>query len=250
MSIHLKGKKILITREAAAAQQFSQQIQAYGGKPVVTPLLEIRCVPKALNHLTDGALAQFDWIFFTSVNGVRCFFNQSPNVKNCKIAAVGPKTAKAVQDFGYEVTFMPTTYNAEVMAKEFFYLYRDSGDVLFVRGNLASSVLLDAFTAKNKPYQCVEVYETIPNVQEETHLRSVLRDETIDYLTFTSPSTINAFIQLTTGERVSKEIPVVCIGTTTEARAKEAGFMQTIVPENFTIEGMIKAIDEEIRRGD
>lgn len=248
MTNSLRNKKILITREAEAAKQFAKQIRKYGGEPVLAPLLEIRCLPYVFEGFAEGKLAQFEWIFFTSVNGVRCFLNQSPNIESCKIAAVGPKTAKAVEESGYAVDFIPSTYNAEVMAKEFFSTYPDSGHALFVRGNLASSVLLDAFTKANKSYKCVEIYETTINMQAEACLRAVLREQSIDFVTFTSPSTIDAFLQLTIGEPIPKKLPVVCIGTTTEAHAREVGFTKTIVPENFTIEGMIEVMSREMER--
>lgn len=250
MTINLNGKTILITREASAAQHFAQKIQTYGGYPIVMPLLEIRCRHNISQQLKKVALSQFEWVFFTSVNGVGCFFKKGFDVSHCRIAAVGPKTAKAIKDFGYEVDFMPTIYDAKTMAKEFFEQYAKSGRALFVRGNLASSVLIEAFTKASRPYECIEVYETIVNSKQEAQLRTVLIEETIDFLTFTSPSTIDAFIQVTKGEQAFKQLRAVCIGTTTAAYAKEVGFTETIVPDNFTIEGMIKAMDQVIKRSD
>jgi|SRR5690625_1327381 len=247
MTISLQNKTILVTREAQAAQQFANQISAYGGRPIITPLLHIQCLPYSLEDKTN-INEQFEWIFFTSKNGVHCFMKQLPNIDGCKIAAVGPKTAMAVEKFGYVVDFIPTTYNAEVMAAEFLHTYKRSGHVLFVRGKLASHILLDAFTRAQRPYTCVEVYDTTTNIAVKDHLCSALLEKTIDFITFTSPSTVDAYMQLTSKEDNQKDIPAVCIGTTTEKRALEVGFSQTIVPIHFTIEGMLEAIHKELER--
>ena len=246
MTISLQDKTILVTREPQTAQHFANQISAYGGRAVITPLLRIQCLPYSLKDKTNVS-EHFDWIFFTSKNGVNCFMKQRPNLNGCKIAVVGPKTAIAVEKFGYGVDFIPTTYNAEVMAAEFLDTYKHSGLVLFVRGKLASPILLNAFTRAQRPYTCVEVYDTTINIAEKAHLCSSVREEAIDFITFTSPSTVDAFMQLTSEEN-QKDIPAVCIGTTTEKRALEVGFAQTIVPRTFTIEGMLEAIHKEIER--
>ncbi len=241
MTISLHNKTVLVTREIEAAEQFAEKIRTYNGNPIVAPLLEIRCIPfKLEKNLSE----KFDWVFFTSVNGVNCFMRQSPQLEGCRIAAVGPKTAEALEQFGYEVDFIPTRYNAKTMAAEFLQMYENSGFVLFVRGNLSSPVLLDAFINAKRSYECVEVYETVTNEKTKVKLSASLQEE-IDFITFTSPSTVDAFIQLV-GE--SKKVPAVCIGTTTEKRAKEVGFTETIVPEDFTIEGMLEVMLEEVER--
>lgn len=247
MTISLQNKKILVTRESQAAEQFAEKIRAYGGEPIITPLLEIRGLPYTLEGITERVREKFDWVFFTSANGVNCFMQQSPQLEGCRIAAVGPKTKKAIEAYHYTVDFMPSTYNADVMAAEFLETYGNTHNVLFVRGNLSRPVLLDAFTKANVPYECVEVYETATNCSIKKTLCEKLQQE-IDFFTFTSPSTVNAFVQLTLGIYERKDIPVVCIGTTTEERAKEVGFTHTITPKAFTIEGMLDVLGEEIER--
>ena len=249
--ISLENKTILVTREEKAAQVFADKIITYGGKPVITPLLQINCLAFHQQEIASIDMNDYDWVFFTSKNGVDCFMKQSKyatNLHHCQIAAVGPKTAQAVKEYGFHVDFIPSTYNAEVMAAEFLTTYEEAGPVLFVRGKIASNVLLDAFTKAERAYHCVEVYDTVTNEAVKSALQTSLMEETIDFITFTSPSTVNAFIQLTDQVHTYKHLPVVCIGTTTERQAKEQGFLQTIVPENFTIEGMIEAMDHAIKR--
>src|SRR5690625_370598 len=183
--ITLKNKKILVTRTAPDAKRFAEKIIAYGGEPMITPLLQINCLPVDKKVVMDT----YDWVFFTSENGVDCFIKQNAfigKLDSSKIAAVGPKTAEAIRRNGYQIDFMPSTYNAKVMANEFLTKYPESGPVLFVRGVLSSTVLPDAFTEKKRPYHCLEVYETVVNAHAKDNLQAYLAQEDLDYLTFTS----------------------------------------------------------------
>jgi len=246
--ITLKNKNILVTRAAPDAKRFAEKIIRYGGKPLVKPLLQINCLPVD----KKAAMGTYDWVFFTSQNGVDCFIKQNPYIgelNSRKIAAVGPKTADKIRHYGYQVDFMPSTYNAEVMANEFLTKYPESGPVLLVRGVLSRTVLPDTFEQHNQTYHCLEVYETVVNAHAKDNLQAYLAQEDLDYLTFTSPSTIDAFLQLVDHIDSYRDIPAVCIGTTTERKAREKGFIHTIVPVQFTTDSMLERISEHIQRG-
>lgn len=245
MTIHLHNKTILVTREEKAGEIFARKISQYGAKALQAPLLEITCLP--YEQTVNKALQQkkYAWIFFTSKNGVDCFMKQHPPIGNCRIAAVGTKTKQAIEAYGYEVDFIPSIYHAETMAEEFLQIEKNIEPVLFVRGKIASRVLIDAFREAKRPFDCVEVYDTVTNQAAKETLTTILHTEKIDYLTFTSPSTVRAFMELTEENQSSLSIPAVCIGTTTEKSAREAGFKQTIIPNEFTIEGMLDIINEK-----
>lgn len=245
----LNKKRILITREASQAHNFAQQISEYGGVPIVTPLLKIDSVSNNDNVKTMGQLHQFDWIFFTSINGVNHFFNQLQNKTfpdTCQIAVVGHKTEEALKSYGYNAKFIPTTYNAETMAAEFINKYPYVNNVLFVRGNLSRHVLLDEFSKHNIKYSKIVVYETIVNVDIKGELNQVIQNE-IDYITFTSPSTVNAFVKLLDDEQLLDEMRqkyCFCIGTTTEQVAIDHQFTNTFIPDVFTIESIVEKMVE------
>ena len=246
--ISLQNKKILVTREKSAAEKFAELITTFDGVPFQTPLLKINCVSFSEQIKHHLELNKYSWIFFTSKNGVDCFFRQGISVANCRIAAVGPKTQQAIEAYGYHVDFIPSVYHAKTMAQEFLEMYEDAGTILFVRGNLSRDVLLEEFTKANREYECVVVYETVPNQAGKQQLQHTLQTEQIDYITFTSPSTIDAFIELTNEDKTNYESTVVCIGTTTEQKAKEVGFSNIITPENFTIEGMLEEIHKHLQK--
>jgi uroporphyrinogen-III synthase len=244
--INLEEKRILVTREAAGAKIFGKKIAAAGGIPIITPLLQINCLPINDETASSLELDTYEWVFFTSKNGVDCFLQDDrfrEALARCNIAAVGPKTEKALENQGYSVQFVPSTFNAEVMASEFLLTFKETGPVLLVRGTLASPVLPQAFSKAGRSFTTFEVYETVSNEEIKNTLQTALQDG-IDLLTFTSPSTIDAFIELAEERQTYIDLPAACIGTTTENHAKEKGFQHTIVPTHFTIEGMLEAMSD------
>lgn len=238
----LKNKKILITRDSQAAASFQQLLEKEQAKPVTVPLIKIDCM-KRPNLSID--VKDCEWVFFTSRNGVECFLQNktfATALHHCRIAAVGEKTAQTLVEHNYTVDFIPSVFNAETMAKEFLTRYETTKPTLFVRGVIASPILLDAFTKANRRFYCVEVYDTIIHPKAKQALQATLAHHTFDYVTFTSPSAVEAFVQSVEDVKQELDVPTVCIGTTTEQKALSYGFTQTIVPEKFTIEAMIEAM--------
>lgn len=245
----LKDKKVLITREKKQAKLFAEKISQYGGNSVIVPLLNITCKERVEDLKAIQSLLKYKWVFFTSANGVHCFLQlvkknhgHLNTLKNIKLAAVGHKTEEALKSHGLTADFIPSIYNAEHMAKEFLMRFPNENPFLLVRGNRSRNVLPEAFSKNGAAFDMVEVYETVYNKAAAEYLNKALTEHHFDFITFTSPSTVDAFIKMqkeTIAIEKSEETVCVCIGTTTEQRAKEAGFLRTISPEEFTIEGML-----------
>lgn len=250
MSVSLHEKKILITREEHQAKAFSHKVLAYDGIPVEVPLLKISCKDLRENKRIFANVNRYEWVFFTSANGVNCFFQlaksyqiTNPILKNKRLAAVGHKTEEALKEFGYTCDFIPTTYNADTMASEFLSGYTVSGPILLVRGNRSRDVLPTVFSTHGITYDAALVYEIAYNYQMTDRLNTVLRENTFDFITFTSPSTVEAFVEMAT---IHHEATCVCIGTTTQRRARELGFTSILTPDEFTIDGMLLCISNYI----
>ncbi|WP_343753710.1 uroporphyrinogen-III synthase [Lentibacillus halophilus] len=251
----LYGRNILITREKQQAQIFSDKVLERGGNPSVVPLLTISCknhqdVMKPLQENT-----YFSWLFFTSVNGVHCFF-QLLNFYNIdkavlaesKLAAVGQKTAKALDEYGYQVDFIPSVYNAETMRNEFNYSNTHTDEhILLIKGNRSRRVLPDWFKEQGIPFEQMEVYETARNDASKDELNRQLRYNHPDIITFTSPSSVDAFMTLKE-TAISVNATIACIGTTTGERALDFGFRCPVVPNEFTIDGMLDQIGQYIEQ--
>lgn len=253
MKVNLVHKKVMITREKKQAQAFSKQIIQQGGIPIKTPLLKINCRYKEEDTAILESLNHYEWIFFTSTNGVNCFFEilskygiKRELLAKCKMAVVGHKTELALKEHGYSAHFIPTIYKASVMAQEFLLQYPTTGHVLLVRGSRSLNTLLEAFVHNNLSVQTLDVYETSFNYEIESHLNKQLGNN-VDFVTFTSPSTVDAFIEMI-DSNMSLDFICACIGPTTAERAKEHGFERIIIAEEFTIEGMIQRMNEFITK--
>src|SRR5699024_10669864 len=176
----LKDKNILIKRDAQAAASFQQLLEKEQAKPITVPLLKIECIERP-NLSID--VEDCEWVFFTSRNGVACFLQNQTFARalhHCQIAAVGKKTAQALVEQGYKVDFIPSVFNAETMAKEFLASYETARPTLFVRGSIASPILLDAFTKANRAFYCVEVYDTFIHTKAKQQLQTTLEQHTFD----------------------------------------------------------------------
>lgn len=251
MSDSLHGKKVLITRENKGAQYFSKQVLKYEGIPIEVPLLTISCNDSVKNIEVLKRIDRFDWIFITSANGVECFFkllNQNDidfkEIK-AKFAVVGQKTGERLREFGMTADFIPTKFDADTLAAEFLASKEKPKHVLLVRGNLSRDVLPIEFTKTEIVYEMMEVYKTDINHDSKDLLIQALESQP-DFITFTSPSSVDAFDRLT----ISKPNAIyVCIGSTTEKRAYELGYQNLISPpEEFTINGMIDCMIDMINK--
>lgn len=237
----LQGKEILITREKSKSKIFAELVKEFGGIPIEIPLLSIRCKrPDKELHLSN-----YQWIIFTSANGVDCFFGGLNKAihDSTQIAVVGHKTEKALHQFGARANFIPSVYNAETMALEFLEQVTINGPILIVKGNKSRQVLQKTFSKNGIVFDELETYATTTNRSAKPLLSTYFNQSFPDFITFTSPSTVEGFIELSRNSNYVKnaqKIPCMCIGTTTEERAKDLGFVQTMIPNQFTTQGMIE----------
>ena len=252
MTVDLTNKRILVTRQEPKASELADHINQCGGEAIVTPLITIECQLSSHGETLIHKLESYEWIVFTSGNGVTCFFNQlikhgkQNQLKNAHIAAVGTKTNQVLQTFGYEADFMPSVYNAEIMAAELSGAYDLKGPVLLVQGQLSLTTINDMLQEKAIPFDRLIVYKTGINREATDRLQTVLSTEDVDFITFTSPSTIDAFMDLSKKQARDIASTIVCIGTTTEKRALDYGFKHILVPDEFTIDSMLKKMHDYI----
>jgi uroporphyrinogen-III synthase len=224
------GKHILITRpaetEAPAGHRegLSQQLIKWGAQVSWLPLVEIQPVPF---HLAP--LAGFDWLFFTSKNAVNQFFKHTISAKELmalKIAVVGPTTGQCVEAFGANPTFVSPHYNAESAASAFCEKYPACKGmrILWPCGNLANPALQAILEAAGVQVRPLVVYQTILKSQLSHQERAVLQ-QPVDMLVFTSPSAIEAWVELGKQADINpSQSPVACLGPkTTQAAMKLLG---------------------------
>ncbi|UOR12151.1 uroporphyrinogen-III synthase [Halobacillus amylolyticus] len=238
----LQGKNILITRASSQSSSITREIEQKGGRVIHVPLLQFKLNDSVENKHILSKLHDFSWVFLTSSNGVKFFFEllslydiEIPH--SCKWAVVGDKTARTLQSYGVKPDFIPTEYQATSLIEQFFEQEGEQGKLLFVRGNRARKVLPQAFEEQQVFFQTVTVYDTLLVDGKDLLVQKLGR---LDALTFTSPSTVEAFMQLI-GEHQDEalRIPCFCIGPTTGGAAKSYGFQTVYIPGSYTIKDMI-----------
>jgi uroporphyrinogen III methyltransferase / synthase len=251
----LSGRRILITRPRTQAVPFARLIQALGGEVVDFPTIEI--VPPLKYDSLDRAirdLSSYQWVIFTSVNGVRFFLTRMRHLRRdleglgkIKIAAIGPETGNELERSQLKPALIPAEYRAEAILEGLTPSEMCGQRVLLPRAAEAREVLPDTLRKWGAAVDVVEAYRTLPVAREPSWLRSDLRCGKIDMVTFTSSSTVKAFVALFGRENVQdlmSHVGVACIGPITRSTVVEAGLRVDVVAREYTVAGLTQVIAE------
>jgi uroporphyrinogen III methyltransferase/synthase len=256
----LFGKRILVTRTREQAGLFSALLNALGAHCIEFPTIEIQ-PPLSWEKLDQAvrSLASYDWILFTSVNGVKYFFERLyalgkdvRDLRDIKIGAIGPQTSQAIRDCGIRPDFMPAEYKAEAMVAAFKKLAIQGQRVLIPRAAQARDILPQELARIVGRVEVVEAYQTVKPVLQKEEIVSMLQKGAIDLITFTSSSTVRNFMEILAPEeevlkRWQIQGVVACIGPITAQTAREYGLEVQIQPPDYTIEALTEAILEYYR---
>ncbi|PLT32375.1 uroporphyrinogen-III synthase [Bacillus sp. V5-8f] len=247
----LKGYNVLVTRGKEQSESLNRIIAANGGNSYAVPLIDFvlpkdpSAVKKYIVHLDE-----FDWLVFTSQNGVKFFFElaeQTPHIGNMpKIAVIGVKTKQALAEWGYQADFMPDEFVAEAFTKQFNQHLQQSDKVLVAKGNLARSVISESINRSGADCKEVIVYETILPEASEPKLAELLRNRKIDIVTFSSSSTVNHFVEVVKKHDLqteARDLIVVCIGPVAKKTAENLGLVVHVYPDmEYTAKAMIESL--------
>lgn len=193
----------------------------------------------------------YNWIIFTSVNGVNAFFQrlraQQLDIRSlgaAKICAIGPKTAQALEERGLLVDVMPEVFRAEAVIEALKDRITPGDRVLLPRADLARQVLVDSLQQLGAQVDEVIAYQTMLADATDTELLlEKLQAGEIHVLTFTSSSTVTNFLKLLGDHRhLLQGITVACIGPVTAQTAEKHGLHVDVCAEQYTIDGLVAAI--------
>ncbi|HEX4637992.1 MAG TPA: uroporphyrinogen-III C-methyltransferase [Chthoniobacterales bacterium] len=245
----LSGKRIVVTRTRKQASALSNQLRALGAD--VLELATIRIEPPT--NLRDFAelvqdAHQYDWIVFTSPNGVEAFFemffklyDDAREIGAAKIAAIGPATAERVRDFRLHVDLQPEEFVAEGVLREF---QKQGGvenlRILIARAEKARDVLPRELSRLGAIVDEGFAYRTVPETRDVTGARRRLLEEGADLITFTSSSTVENFLAL--GLPWPKGMQIASIGPITSKTATDHGLKIGIEARRHDIDGLVEAI--------
>lgn len=248
----LLGKRIVITRAREQASDLVRCLSDLGAECIECPTIKIE-PPPDVKPLEDAVerIDTYDWIIFTSVNGVNFFFKalfrQNKDARalgRIRTACIGPATAAKLLEFGVNSDIIPNSYRAESVVEVFETEQLNGKKILIPRAKEARPILPVELKKMGALVNEVCAYRTSA-VDKAGLLLSRLADKTIDMVTFTSSSTVNNFksmIPLEQFETLIKGIAVASIGPITEQTAKDLGFEVHITAETFTIPGLCDAI--------
>lgn len=255
----LFGKRVLITRARAQSSELATLIEQYGGEPLEFPVIEMRAVrqPEAIATL-HAALAQaeqYDWLMFTSVNGVDYFMQtliaQKIDIRRfyrARIAAVGPKTAEALTRYGIVADVLPVQFQAEGLLTSLEDHLQAGQHVLLPRGDLAREVLPRELQRRGLQTTEVDVYENVIAEDQDEQIYEWLLQGKIDVITFASSSTVKNLIKIMQQygcadvAGVLNQAAIACIGPVTAQTAREASLNVTIMPDEATMTSFVAQI--------
>jgi uroporphyrinogen-III synthase len=247
----LTGLRVIVGRARHQAGALSSGLRALGAEVAEIPFIEIR-KPRSYKPL-DAALKnlhQYDWLILTSVNGVEAFWQRlnklhltKRQLKQLKIAAIGPATRKAIQKHGVKVNVVPEEYVAESVVEAL----RDEvagKRVLLARARVARDIIPRELRNLGAKVDVVEAYETVIPQSSRTRLRAILKDSKRrpHAITFTSSSTVRNFIALLGKKPLLDGIHLASIGPVTSATIRKLGLPVDVEATEYTIPGLIKAL--------
>jgi uroporphyrinogen-III synthase len=248
--VNLAGKRVLVTRPSEQMAGFAAALRAAGAVPIPFPVIRIAPAPDP--QVLDRALrklACYDWLVLTSVNGVAAVWSRLaaldlPGIPaNVRVAAIGPKTAAALEDRQVRPDFVPPEYLAEAILPGLGEM-RDSW-FLLPRADLARPALPNAIQQAGGLVHEIVAYRTLPAEIDPVGLEALRQG--VDIITFTSSSTVRNFITLLQAAGLQADAlagrPVfACIGPITAGTAREEGLPVGVVAQEYTTEGLIEAL--------
>ena len=246
----LTGRCIVVTRPRAQAQRFVDLLEQHGAEVLAFPTIET--VPVS-SYAPLENLAQYHWLLFTSVNGVKYFVERLPlcgksvaDLRHLQIATIGPETARAVTDLSLHVHAVPEEYRAEALVTVLGHVQGQC--ILLPRAAEAREVLPKDLRLLGARVDEIPVYETRrPQPLETGTLRELLVAGKVDMVTFTSSSTVRNFMAIFAAENLPQLLArthVGCIGPITADTVRDYQLPVAVQSRVYTIPGFTDAIVE------
>jgi uroporphyrinogen III methyltransferase/synthase len=248
----LFGKRILVTRAREQASELTRLLEEQGAEVVEFPAIAI--LPPEDWGLLDaaiGRLREYQWLIFTSANGVRFFWERllragkdGRDLAGLTICAIGPATAAALAAQGIRADLVPKEFKAEGLVEALRDRPIGGARVLVARAAEAREVLPEELRRLGASVDVVPVYRTLKNTENAEELRALLRERQIHVVTFTSSSTVTHLLGLVGVEAAEllTGVVVASIGPITTETATRHGIVSHVVPEHYTIPALVEAI--------
>lgn len=247
----LFGKKILITRAAKQSSGLRDQLQNLGAEVISAPVIQFlppswAPVDKAIEGLKKK---QFDWVIFTSQNGVDFFADRLHTkskdwrlLSGVKVAVIGSATAERLREKGIRADLVPKQFVAESLFAALKKLSIKGKRFLLLRGDLARPYLRQALQKAGAKVTEVVVYRTKPEKAPASSIIRKIKESGVDYIPFTSSSSVDNFVKSMGLSWVNGKTKIISIGPVTSRTLKEHGLKVHREAKQFTIDGLVDAI--------
>ncbi len=248
----LFGKRVVVTRTQKQASRMSRELRLLGADVLEMPTIKIsRSEGDDLKDFAQCVTAShtYDWIIFTSPNAVEYFFDafyriwsDARSIGGARIAAVGPGTSAKLAEYHVGTDLMPETHVAEALAEAF---KTEVGSIenttmLWVRAKETREVLSKELSEAGVILDEAIAYQTTPETDDPNGSVARFREEGADYITFTSASTVEGFLDL--GLSIPDETAIASIGPITSNALVESGYDPDSEAESNDIPGLIQAV--------
>lgn len=250
----LFGKNILVTRSRTQSSNLVAKIMNLGGNPIEIPTIRIEEIINNIELEEEiKNLSSYNYLILTSQNGVNIFFDKLNEMNldvralaNIKICAVGPATAKELKNRGIIADIVPEKFVAEAMFEELKSKISNLDNILIPRGSSSRDYLVDKLSEICKVKE-VHTYNTVIEEESKDEIIELLDSKNVDYITFTSSSTVSNFIKIIGSENIEKldNSKIISIGPITSKTARELGLDIYKEPTNYTIDSIIECITND-----
>ncbi len=254
----LAGRRVIVTRSAKQGRELTEGLQGLGAEVIACPTIEIKDpanweqLDRALKHLS-----WYDWLAFTSTNGVEFFLRRldglghgRAELMGHKVCAVGRKTAQKLAEEQITVDLTPERFTADALVEEFIKRFGVRQRLRGARMLLPASqstrdVIRPALEKVGVYVEVVEAYQTVIPATSGAEVTQLIHDAKADYIIFTSPSTVTNLAVLLETDHLAQQLAktrVACIGPVTAEAAQLYGLEVNIQPEEHTSEAIVKAL--------
>jgi uroporphyrinogen III methyltransferase/synthase len=248
----LFARTVIVTRAREQASSFVEELEGLGASCIEVPTIEI--VPPTSWAPLDaaiGRLSSYDWVIFTSVNGVDYFLERLEPcgtdiraLHGASICCIGPRTAEKLTRLMVKVDFVPDKFRAEGLIEELLARGIKGKRVLIPRAEEAREILPIKLREAGAEVDVVTAYRTLKPEAPRQALAALFERGGVHLVTFTSSSTVKNFADIFGGRlpQMMKGVPVACIGPITAETAQRVGLRVDIMPEDYTIPALVEAI--------
>ena len=239
----LFGRTVVVTRAREQASVLSARLEELGAEVLELPAIDIAPI-----EFTVPSLANYEWLVFTSANGVRAFFDDglapagldARALAGVHLAAIGPGTAQALRARGLRADLVPERFVAESLLEAFPSPSAPGARVLLARAEVARDILPEGLTERGYAVEILPVYRTRPATPDPALVARVAEGR-FDAVTFTSSSTVDNFCSQI--DPLPDPLPlVVSIGPVTSATAAKRGLRVDAEAEQHTIDGLVTTL--------